>query len=186
MRFYTIHAFIEVTWKSLDPKVWISESEELSLPSNRKLFMDLSNGITIDESQNNNPFHYYNGGKAASKHQARGIPSQIGVNYSSKICSRIIEDEEIKNHHPLEEGDSVVLRSSLEKYNMKFMPGDTTRAVEPNFFDFSWVSYHELKNLIEGANIDTIMHGEQYHKLLEKMKKLEEEGLETRLVFCFS
>jgi len=186
MRYYSIHAFIEVTWKSLDPKVWISESEELSLPSNRKLFMSLSNGIAVDESQSNNPFHYYPNGKVASKHQARGIPTQIGVNYSTKICSRIIEDDDIKNYNPLDKEDSVVLRSSIEKYNMKFMPGDNTRAIEPHFFDFSWLSYNELKNIIVDADIDVIVNGEHYNKLLEKMEKLEKEGLETRLVFCFS
>jgi hypothetical protein len=184
MRFYTIHAFIEVTWKSLDPKVWISESDELSLPSNRKLFMDLSNGIAADESQSTNAFHP--NGRTYSKHQARGIPTQIGVNYSSKICSRIVEDEDIRDYHSLDKEDSVIIRSSVEKYNMKFMPGDNTRAIEPRFFDFSWLSYNEIKNIILDADIDVIMDGEHYHELLEKMEKLEKEGLETRLVFCFS
>lgn len=165
-----IHLYTEYRKKDSDYKKWQSLGGRVNPGRNYLMFGIMRRGVRTEPT---------------FSIKGKGLPEDIG--YYAQLDNRLF----ISEKHPEGEGNcSLEQAKRWETDGNKIIndrDGKPTWVEHPDWHSHSWLSLNEFQQAIDHYNKEAVPHWvlPEYEAVLASMKRLDELGYETRIVFWF-
>lgn len=165
-----IHMYVEYKRKDNEKDYWMNFGERINPGRNYFMFGILSNGVRSNPEFSFDP---------------KGMPEYDSLGYSSRSDALIyITDEEDDNEN------HTTLKQALkwQEYGHKIIngrDGKPTWIEHPDWHSHSWLTTEEFEKAMDYYRSQSTYQQPEYEAVLSAMKKFEELGFDSRIVFWF-